>query len=93
MTVFCVLFVVLVAFALIIVIVIVNLLLCEGELEAASELALYNLEVLPRFTVQIGQPGEYYELLTATLSEQNKVVIVYRGNSKVSEAPNLSSRE
>ena len=90
---FLLLLVVLVVSALIIVIVIVNLLLCEGELEAASELALYNLEVPPRFTVQTGQPGEYYELLTATLSEQNKIVIVYRGDSEVSEAPNLSSRE
>ena len=90
---FLVLFVVPVVSALIIVIVIVNLLLCESELEAASELALYNWEVLPRFTVQTGQPGEYFELLTAMLSKQNKVGIVYRGDSKVSEAPNLSSRE
>ena len=40
---FLVLFVVLVVSALIIVIVIVNLLLCEGELEAASKLALYSI--------------------------------------------------
>ena len=58
---------------MIVVVVINNQLLVISELEGASELVLYNWRSYRDRSTDIGQPEEYYELLTTTLSGQSKV--------------------